>query len=345
MKSKGLYLLASALVAFTLVGCNKEGKGEIAKVNGIAITNAELIEYLEAKPTVRVVIQGQTVDVPVQDTLGFQAMQDLVVRKLVQEMAKEEGVTPTKQQVDEEIKLRGEVNAGYVKNLQARGLSMNGIRAQVEVELAQQNLISKGITVTDQEVDEYIKANKDQFREPAKVEMYWILTTGANKTLADQQLATGAKFQDIATRVSLDPEAKNSGGVFGASRFPGGVPMNALDERIRKAVETAPIGKSTDWIQLPQAGQVAKFYVIRRTEARDIEITAARKILIKRGIQVSRGQETKDIKQTLQTRLKDAKITVSDSSLKGLWDTFEKNLKKAADETKMPTENVPSAGQ
>jgi len=344
MKSKGLYLLASALVAISLVGCNKD-KGEIAQVNGLAITNSELIEYLEAKPTVRVVIQGQTVDVPVQDTLGFQAMQDLVVRKLVQQMAKEEGVAPTKKEVDDEIKLRGEINAGYVKNLQARGLSMNGIRAQVEVELAQQKLVSKGITVSDAEVDEYIKTNKDEFREPAKVEMYWILAAGTNKTAIDSQLATGAKFQDVATRASLDPEAKTSGGIFGANQYPGGVPVKALNEQIRNAVTAAPIGKATAWIQLPQAGQVAKFYVIRRTEARDIEITAARKTLIKRGLEVARGQETKDIKESLQKRLKEAKITVSDSNLKGLWETFEKNLKKSAEETKMPSENAPNSGQ
>ncbi|MBX3113507.1 MAG: SurA N-terminal domain-containing protein [Fimbriimonadaceae bacterium] len=343
MKSKGLYLLASALVAFTIVGCNKD-KGEIAKVNGIAITNSELIEYLEAKPTVRVVIQGQTVDVPVQDTLGFQAMQDLVVRKLVQQMAKEEGVAPTKKEVDEEISLRGEINPGYVKNLQARGLSMTGIRAQVEVELAQQLLVSKGITVTDQEVEDYIKANKAEFQDPAKVEMYWILATSANKAAIDSELATGAKFQDVAARLSMDPEAKASGGKFGAVRFPSGVPINALDEKIRNAVSAAPIGKGTDWVSLPQAGQVAKFYVIRRTEARDIEMTAARKKLIKRGIAVARGQETKDIKESIQKRLKDAKITVSDSNLKGLWEAFEKNLKKAADDTKMPSENTPPAG-
>lgn len=338
MNIKILSLSAALLAAIAVTGCNKGGGGEIAKVNGMAITNADLIEYLEAKPTVRVSIQGQTQELPVADTLGFQAMQDLVVRKLILQLAKEEGVLPDGKAVEEEINLRKEVNTGYVKVLQQRGMTMSGIRQQIEVELAQQNLIAKGITVTDKEVEDYIKENPRQFTEPAKVEMFWIVTDGAGRAAVDSAITSGKKFQDVAKEFSKDPAAKVSDGKFQAQAYPTGFPLDNLPPEIKGPVEKVAIGKPTDWIAMPNTpGVFAKFYVTRRTEARPIEMTDARKKLVKRGLAVSRGAETKDLQERIANRLREAKITVSDSNLKALWEQFEKALKANADKAQMPT--------
>ncbi len=345
MNIKILSLSAALLAAIALTGCNKGGAGEIAKVNGMSITNADLIEYLEAKPTVRVSIQGQTQELPVADTLGFQAMQDLVVRRLILQLAKEEGVSPSKQDVEEEIKLRTEVNSGYVKVLQQRGMTMSGIRQQVEVELAQQNLIAKGITVTDKEVEDFIKNNPRQFTEPAKIEMFWIVTDGAGRTEVDAEITKGRKFQDVAAQLSKDPAARTTNGKFQAQTHPTGFPLDTLPEEIRNPVSKVAIGKPTDWIAMPGGPNVfAKFYVTRRTEARPIEMTEARKKLVKRGLAVSRGAESKDLQERIAERLRNAEITVSDQNLKALWEKFEQTLKANADKAQMPTSTTEEAG-
>jgi foldase protein PrsA len=338
MKLNGYHLLAAAVLATTLAGCgNKENKG-FATVNGSPITNSELIEYLETKQTIRANVNGQVVNVNVQDTLAFQALQDMVVRKLVIEMAKKEGVFPTMDEVNAHIKLLGDVTPGYVQNLQSRGLSMKGIRDQVQVDLAQQNLISKGITVTDAEVDEYIKVNKAEFQDPAKAEMFWIVANAQSKPQVDSELLKGTKFEDVAVKYSIDPEAKASGGKFGSKQFVGGVPLTTLAPDFQTEITKTSAGKMTNWIVVPnQQGLFAKFFVVKKTEARDQEITPARKTLVKRGLAVARGKQTKDIQDKLATLLREAKITVEDESLKPLWEKFDENLKKQAASTEVPT--------
>lgn len=342
----GLHLLAFAALASMLVGCgSKENKG-FASVNGSPITNSELIEYLETKSTVRISVQGvsqipntQEANAQVSGTLAFQALQDMVVRKLVIQMAQKEGVLPTMDEVNAQIKLLGDVNPAFVQNLQTRGLSMKGIRDQVLVDLAQQRLNSKGIEVTDAEVDAYIKTNKTEFQDPAKAEMYWIVANAQSKVLAEAELVKGTKFEDVAVKYSLDPNAKKLNGKFGSNgqAMPGGFPINALNGVFKDAIEKTTPGKATDWIAYPnQQGAFAKFYIVRKTEARDQEITPAKKQLVKQSLAVARGQQTKDIKDKLATMLREAKITVEDESLKPLWEKFSEQLKKQAAETNVP---------
>ncbi len=330
MKVNGLLVASLMVAAFAMTGCGQK-TSSIAKVNGLDITQTEMMEYLEAKPTVRVVVDGQPVELQVADTLGFQAMQDLVVRKLLLQMAKEEGVTPSKEDIDKEIKMRNELQTTYVKQMQARGMSMEGIRSQVELELAQQRILMKGITVTDSEVEQYIKANPQEFTDPARAEMFWILTTADKKAAVDAELAKGKKFQDVAAAMSLDPEAKASNGRFGANRFPTGVPFTELNGPIRAAVEKTAADKSTEWIQLGTANQIGKFYIVRKTESRKQEITSTRREFVKRALAVQRGSEGKSLRDEMSKRLREAEITVDDDSLKQLWSRFEEQLKKTQD--------------
>lgn len=338
MKLNGYHILALAVLATTLAGCgNKENKG-FANVNGSPITNSDLIEYLETKQTIRANVNGQVVNVNVQDTLAFQALQDMVVRKLVIEMAQKEGVLPTMEEVNNHIKLLGDVTPAFVQNLQSRGLSMKGIRDQVQVDLAQQNLIAKGITVTDAEVEDYIKVNKAEFQDPAKAEMYWIVSNAQQRPQVDAELSKGTKFEDVAVKFSIDPEAKTSGGKFGAKQFVGGVPLTTLAPGFQTEIVKTAAGKTTGWITIPnQQGMFAKFFIVKKTEARDQEITPARKELVKKGLAVARGKQTKDIQEKLATMLREAKITVEDDALKGLWEKFDENLKKQAETTQVPT--------
>lgn len=341
----GLTILAAAFIAISLVGCNKESSKGIVSVNGDAITNSELLEYLETKQTIRAVVNNQVGNVQVQDTLSFQAMQDLVIRKLVLQMAKSEGVLPNKAEIDAEIKLRDEISPNFLRTLQARGLSMKGIREQIEVELAQQKLFTKGIEVKDSEVDEYIKAKPQEFEEPAKAELYWIVTAEPSKAQVDAELARGTKFQDVAVNASLDPNAKRTSGKFQADVYPGGVPLVTLEQSIRTTIENTAPGKATGWIALPQqpnqAAMSAKFYVIRKTEAKKIEITEARRTWVKNQLAVLRGKQTKDIQQKLEDMMRKADIEVTDKTLKTLWEKFDEKLKEQADKTTIPN-NTPT---
>ncbi|MDI9636581.1 SurA N-terminal domain-containing protein [Kamptonema cortianum] len=346
MNRTSLCISFAALAAVAMLGgCNRGDGGVIATVNGVPITQNEWFEHLEAKSTVNISIaQGsiqpidnQTGQAQVVGTLGFQAMQDLVARKLVLQLAKEEGVSPTKQEVDEEIALRNKLNPSYIKNLQARGLKMEGIRSLVETELAQTKLVTKGVTVTDKEVDEYIEANKQQFVEPGVVDMFWIIVPAAKVAEVDAELAKGSRFQDVAMKFSIDPQAKETQGKFQAVQFPQGVPIRDLPAPLKKVVETTEVNKTSGWVE--DGNNRAKFMVTRKTQDRDQEITPERKKWVHRVLATQRGSEGTDVQQTLRDRLRDAKIEVKNEALKSLWSNFEEQLKKQPSTSPTTTTN------
>lgn len=332
--------VAAAAILLAAAGCGNSSKG-FATVNGVQITDQELVEYLKTKPTVLTTVNGQQVSVNVNNTLEFQAFQDVVVRKLVLELAKTEGVLPSSKDVEDRIKLMTEVKPTYIKEMQAGGLSMQGIRERVLIELAQQNVLSKGITVSDQEVDEYIKANPGLFEEPAKAELLWILVPTTDKPAVDAAIGSGEKFGDVAAKMSKDKNAKQMGGKYEAERFPSGVPMTGLPATVKAAVENTQSGKATNWIDVPssQAGapdMSAKFYVVRKTDAKKIEITAARKQLLKDSMEAERGKQTKDVDEKLRELLTKAKIDVTDESVKPMWERYMEEIKDASKKAQVP---------
>lgn len=334
MKLNGRTLIAPVLlVSLALVGCGSKSSG-LATVNGTAISQAELLQYLQSKETVRVNIQGQVIDAPVADTLAFQAMQDLVVRKLVMDMAKEAGVSPTKEDVDNEIKLRESVNKNYIQAQQMRGKTLEGIRDNVQIELAQQRILAKGVTVTDSDVDAYIGANPNEFTEPATVEAYIIVVSAANKGKVDAELAKGKKFSDVAAAYSEDANARATGGKLGGANSTG-VPLNSLPQQLQEVVNRTTANTDTEWIAA-DAGKVIKMKVVRKTAARKMEMTKERKEMVKRSLAVQRGSEGKDMKTEITKRLAAAKIEVTDETLKALWKNFSDMLKQSTSGAALP---------
>lgn len=318
------------LTGLFMAGCGNKASG-IATVNGSAITEQELYDYLQAKSTVRVNIQGQVVDALVQDTLAFQAMQDLVIRKIVMEMAKENGVTPTAEDVEKEVQLRTAMNPTFVELQTARGLTLEGIRSNLEFEIAQQRIMTKGITVTDAEVDEYIKGNPNEFKEPAAVEALVIYSTEPKKASIDSALKSGRKFQDVAVEFSDDPNARSTGARF-LNQMGRPPEMATLQPQVKSAIEKTGVNQTTEWIAADN-GRIVKFFVNRKIEEKPIEITPERKTMIRRALAVQRGSQGKDIQQTIRTRLQAAKVEVTDDKLKKLWTNFEEALKKSASST------------
>src|SRR5512132_2013253 len=98
-----IWAICSLAAVAALGGCRGENSEILATVNGDSITVDTFNKYLGVKTSCRVIVQGQVVDLPVADTLAFQAMQDLVSRAVLEQMAKDEGVQPTPAQIESEI--------------------------------------------------------------------------------------------------------------------------------------------------------------------------------------------------------------------------------------------------
>lgn len=329
--STTLTIVASLLSLSLLAGCGGGGGNALATVNGENITLEEFTEHLETKETVRVVNQSQGVlppggsgELQVMDTLAFQGMRDLVASKLLMQMATDEKVAPTDADVDAEIKLQTAVRPEFVSQLQQRGMSMGSIRRRVRMALAAERLLTKGINVTDAEVEEFIKANPNNFREPATANVTQIFVANeAARTRVDAELAKGRKFADVAAELNANPQVRQNPTST--------VILDRLTPQLRNVLTSTPINKSTNWIQ--DQGGFVKLYVNSRTAARNIEMTTERKALLKRDIARARGSQGRDLDAQIQERLKTAKIEVKEKSMEGMWSRFMDRVKQGEQAT------------
>lgn len=350
--NKGLTFAFASMIALSLVGCNK-GSTDIATVNGAPITESEFYDYLETKTSFTVspagvtqqqlmaMQQGRSVNmrVPAKQTPGMQALRDLVTRKVTEQLAKEDGFEATKEMIDEEINFQKELDEGFVKNLQQNmGMSMEQIRRQIGFELAQQHLITKGIEVTDKDLDDFIEANREsRFTEPATVNAHMIVVNTAEEAAAvDSELAKGRRFADVAMELSKDPLKEDRGARFPIEAVP------AFPAPIRTAVENVQPNETTDWIQLNENERV-KLYVNARTQAKEMDMTGAKREQVRRQLKLQRGQQGKDINETLLKEVVSAEVDLKKSTLKSMWTDYKKELEKELERLETETTTVPSS--
>ncbi len=334
--------LATALTTMVLLsGCNKGG-GDVAVVNNEPITQQEFYDYLETKSSMVVdpkqvsqnVLQqalstmanGGEVNMPLPagQTPGLQALRDLITRKITIQMAKGEGFEIDNKKIDAEINFQKELNETFVKLLQSnKGLSMDQIRKQIGFELAQQYLITKGITVSDKDVTDFIDANKQQFVEPAEASMLWIVVSSeAKKKEADAELAKGTRFREAALKVSEDPDRDTRQAAFPISR------VSALPANLQAVVEKTEVNGTTDWIK--DGTNQYKLHMVSKKKEKAIEITDARKEQVRRSLALQRGNEGKDMNKKLMEKLLESKIEVKKSGLDGMWKTYFESVEKQA---------------
>ncbi|MCW5936507.1 MAG: SurA N-terminal domain-containing protein [Fimbriimonadaceae bacterium] len=330
-RTNSLLVLGAFAALALLGGCNSGGGGgeTLATVEGEPITIDQFNSYLGVKPTARVFVQGQVVELPVSDTLAFQAMQDLVSRTVLFQMAKDENMMPSEQDVNAELEFQKNLDPNFIRNYQARGMTIGQIRQEVMFSLVQEKLITKGIQVTDEEVEQWLKENPRAFVDPAKVEMSWILaTTPTERDEADKALKSGQSFKDVAVRYSKAPSAALVEGKYLPERGP--LPIERLAENLRSQVEKTSQGQATDWIRFTEGW--AKFYIDSKNPEKEIEKTKERLENVKRSLALQEGNKANDLRTRLVDRVRQSNIEVKRESLKEAWKRFADLLKAQADQ-------------
>lgn len=322
MTTRTIFLAAGAAILI-LTGCNRGGGGEVvATVEGQPITMDEFHKYMEIKPTVNALIQGQSGEVSLSSPLAFQTLQDLIQRKLVLQLAADEGFTFSDKEVDDELKFREKLRPGFVRELTDSGLTLNQVKDSIRIDMAQEKLITKGITVTPEETEQFIKDNPKSFVEPATVDMlYVVVKDSAAKAKVDADLASGQKFDAVALANSVDPEAATN-----QCRFSNRI-VDQYPDALKKAVQATPEGKTTAWITTSMGP--AKFYIEKKTPERPLVMDEARKKQVMRELAIQRGRAANDVSKRLLEKLKTTKIEVSMNKLKKPWSDALKKIKAA----------------
>jgi foldase protein PrsA len=221
-------------------GCGNAKKGvtanDVAVVGDCVITKDQFNRLIEgAKKSYK----AQNQPFPDAGTeqytaLRNQGMQFLVQRCRFNQKADELGVKVTDADIDKQLqtikaqyfgkngKCDATCEAKFLKQINKQGLSLEQVREDVAASVVQNKLyikVTDGVTVSDADIAEYYKKNKQQYVQPESREVRHILVK--KKALADQlygQLKSGGNFAALAKKYSQDPGSKTSGGKLTISK-------------------------------------------------------------------------------------------------------------------------------
>lgn len=193
-------LIGTVLVFLALSACNA-GKGEVvAEINGEAITKEELYQEM--------LKQG-----------GKQLLDRMIDQKLIQQAAKEKGVTATEEQIRErmdEMKEQLGGDASFQMYLAQYGITEESLKQDVRHQLLIEGLLKPEIKVSEEEMKAYFEENKDMFGEPEKVKARHILVKSeAQAKEIRAKLDQGESFEELAKQYSTDEASKANGGDLG----------------------------------------------------------------------------------------------------------------------------------
>lgn len=341
-----------------IVGCggSKGGGAIIATVGPDQITKDDLYRAMEFKTSATVIVDPQRLQsagssVPVQPltanitdgTIGFQTLKELVNQKVIMQLAEEQGVAPTKDEIQQEITNRDKQQPGFLKDLGSKGISLDYIRNTFAIQLVQYKLITKGIKISDKEIDDYIKDDKTKpemqrnslLYVPERVALEYIVAKDANdKKTIDAELTSGKQFVVVATQYSADQTAAQIGYRLLAN---GSDVTGAYPPKIQEIIKSmGDGGKTSGWY--PQGAGFVKFYLERKIAAQEKTPDADVRRQIARGLAMQQGSKAIDLDKQLLAKLKAAKIVVTDEAFKAAWDAYDKQLK-----TQSATPPTPSA--
>ena len=166
--------------------------------------------------------------------LRRQAMQFLVQRAQFEQKAKELGLEITESDVDKQMltiksqyfgkngKCDAACETKYAAEIKKQGVSDEQVREDVRASVVQNKIyetVTKDTTVTDKDIEEYYKKNKQNYVQPESRDVRHILVK--KKALADslyQRVASGENFAALAKKFSEDPSSKGQGGKLPISK-------------------------------------------------------------------------------------------------------------------------------
>lgn len=304
MKAKGFVaLLASALV---MAGAHAQidNNRVMVKVNGEEIKASEYYSRMEFLPGVGRFLGEDNFE---ESPPGVMTLQLLIEERVIMQCARDNNVYPTKEQVDEMHANRVGKNPEYLKKWLAMGLTEEALRYQSLIESCQFNLITKGILVTDQEVEKYYNGNKREFTSPRKMKLSVLVVSAENKPKVDGELTAGKAFAEVVKAYSEDL-TKSKGGALGD------VEVDQFTEAIQKALENVKIGQSTDWIQ----GETKWLKFLKEGVTPSVlkPLDDDLRKFVRRKLMLDKGQVKNDISSMLRETRKKSRIEVVSAPFK-----------------------------
>lgn len=214
LKSKKVlsYILLLTLIigVLSFTGCtdNKAGNDSeiVAKVGDENITKEELYDLMVQQ-------------------YGQQALDALIVEKIVELEVENENIEISEEEVEEEFdKMKEELGGEFQFNqaLQQSGLTAESLKDNITMNLKINKLIEPYISITDDEMREYFEVNKSVLAQKEEVKASHILVdTKEEADEVKEKIDSGEDFAELAKEYSKDGSSEVGGdlGFFGKGRM------------------------------------------------------------------------------------------------------------------------------
>jgi parvulin-like peptidyl-prolyl isomerase len=295
----------AVLLVSLLSGCGGGNqKAVVAKVGNTPIDREAYIRRLELMPTPVQIAGNQATTAPA----GYTTLVQMIREQVLLDMAKEEGVLPTDQQVEERVQRELKNNPQIKQAITEGRLTLDDYRQGMRVALAEFNLRTKGVTVTEQEVKKAYEENKQAFYRPATARVRTILVRNPEvRKQIDDDLKRGFNFQSIVNKYAQNPVAGvQSGETEFALEGPlPQTPEGQILQRVRTILKNAKPQQVTDWIPVGN-GVVARFEVLAKSEGRqlpfeEVKETIREQLMLQKGMQTNRDLNLELIKRIVNT--------------------------------------------
>ncbi len=182
-------------------GVGRDDNRAIAKIGDRIISYREFMQELE-------------------DSYGLELLNRMLDREAVMQEAKSLNITVEEREIDEELK---QMQQGYDSEQQfyesmkeQLGLTKEELREETLYKLLLERIAIRGIEVSEEEVDEYIRNHPEELASQTKLHIYQIIVPTeeeAQKIIAE--LKGGADFAELAIERSIDESTANNGGDAG----------------------------------------------------------------------------------------------------------------------------------
>lgn len=334
--------LTAILTATMLSACGRRDDF-VAKVGETPIDKEMYLRRLELMPTPVQIAGNQATTAPA----GYTTLVQMIREQVLLDMAKEEGVMPTEQQVEERVQRELKNNPQIKQAISEQRLALEDFRQRTRVFLAEFNLRTKGVTVTEQEVKKIYDENKRAFYRPASARVRTILVQNPEvRKQIDDDLKRGFNFQSIVNKYSQNPVA---GVQSGETEFAleGDIPMNAPDRpillRVREVLKNAKPMQVTDWIPVGN-GVVARFEVLAKSEGRQLPFEEV-KDAIREQLMLQKGMQTnRDLNMEMAKRMANTPVEIKSEAWKRQYEKDIEELKKTLAQLE-PQQGKPAGGE
>ena len=318
---------ATLWLAPVISGCGGGNQNKaVAKVGETPIDREMYIRRLELMPTPVQIGGNQATTAPA----GYTTLVQMIREQVLLDMAKEEGVLPTDQQVEERVQREMKNNPQIKQAITEQRLTLDDYRERVRVALAEFNLRTKGVTVTEQEVKKIYDENKQAFYRPASARVRTILVQNPEvRKQIDDDLKRGFNFQSIVNKYAQNPVA---GVQSGESEFAleGQVPQTPDGQtllRVRNILKNVKPQQVTNWIPVGD-GAVARFEVLAKSQGQQLSFEEVKdnireQLMLQKGLQTNR-----DLNMEMAKRMVNTPVEIYSEGWKKQYEKDIEELKK-----------------